>query len=129
MWNELIPAENPEHKDLRILLIDSEGLGNSGQKGCGSDSRIFMISLLLSSFFIYNSYQVSPGTTFINENTIIIILICVIVVFPLLLFMLPSSPSNSIKKASFTQKRELLTKRKRKTGYLPLNRNKQGKIY
>ena len=55
MWNELIPAENPEHKDLRILLIDSEGLGNSGQKGCGSDSRIFMISLLLSSFFIYNS--------------------------------------------------------------------------
>jgi hypothetical protein len=39
---------------MNILVIDSEGIGSLDQDST-HDSRIFSLSLLLSSFFIYNS--------------------------------------------------------------------------
>jgi len=48
---------------LKILLIDSEGIGAFDEDE-NHDSKIFLLALLLSSYFIYNSM----GT--IDENAI-----------------------------------------------------------
>ena len=47
-------SENSEHDDMDILLIDTEGFGGMAEN-VNHDSRIFLFSLLLSSYFIYNS--------------------------------------------------------------------------
>jgi hypothetical protein len=39
---------------MKILVLDTEGFGGIDEN-TNHDSRIFMFSLLLSSFFIYNS--------------------------------------------------------------------------
>ena len=54
MWNQTIKAENPEHDDMEILVIDSEGFAGVDEHS-NHDSRIFLFALLLSSYFIYNS--------------------------------------------------------------------------
>jgi hypothetical protein len=52
-----------ETNNSSILVLDTEGLGSTDV--CKkSDSRIFLIALLLSSFFIFNSV----GT--IDENAL-----------------------------------------------------------
>jgi len=48
---------------LKVLLIDSEGIGAFDEDE-NHDSKIFLLALLLSSYFIYNSM----GT--IDENAI-----------------------------------------------------------
>ena len=54
MWTETIKSQNPETPDLEFLVVDCEGFG-----GCDEDSnhdaRIFLLAILLSSFFIYNT--------------------------------------------------------------------------
>ena len=54
LWTKTLEAENPEHEGLKVLLIDTEGFGGVDEN-VNHDSRIFLFSLLLSSFFIYNS--------------------------------------------------------------------------
>jgi hypothetical protein len=39
---------------MNVILIDTEGFGGMDEN-INHDSRIFLFSLLLSSFFIYNS--------------------------------------------------------------------------
>ena len=39
---------------MDILVIDTEGFGEIDE-GTNHDSRIFLFSILLSSYFIYNS--------------------------------------------------------------------------
>ena len=63
MWKETISSDNPEHKDMDILIIDTEGFGGT-EENVNHDSKIFIFSLLLSSYFIYNSV----GN--IDENTL-----------------------------------------------------------
>jgi hypothetical protein len=48
---------------LKVLLIDSEGIGAFDEDE-NHDTKIFLLALLLSSFFIYNSM----GT--IDENAL-----------------------------------------------------------
>ncbi len=48
---------------LKVLLIDSEGIGAFDEDE-NHDTKIFLLALLLSSYFIYNSM----GT--IDENAI-----------------------------------------------------------
>jgi hypothetical protein len=48
---------------INILIIDSEGIG-SMNADTNHDARIFSLSLLLSSYFIYNSVGI------IDENAI-----------------------------------------------------------
>lgn len=43
-----------------VLFLDTEGLGST-IRGASYDSRIFALSLLLSSFFVYNSVGVIDG--------------------------------------------------------------------
>lgn len=54
MWRKTIKSENPDYPDLKLLIIDTEGFGGI-EEGENHDSRIFLLAILLSSFFIYNS--------------------------------------------------------------------------
>ena len=42
------------NKNLAFLVIDSEGIGNP-YSNSNSDAKIFLLSLLLSSVFLYNT--------------------------------------------------------------------------
>jgi hypothetical protein len=46
--------KSESEEDMDILLIDTEGFGGMDEN-VNHDSRIFLFSLLLSSYFIYNS--------------------------------------------------------------------------
>lgn len=52
VWPELI--ENPNDPGTRYMVMDTEGLG-SLEEGEQTDTKIFLMAMLLSSFFIYNS--------------------------------------------------------------------------
>jgi len=51
MWNQAIKLKN---EDIYALILDAEGL-NSTERSTNTDTRLFTLSLLLSSMFIYNS--------------------------------------------------------------------------
>ena len=51
IWSEPI---YDEEKNIWVYYIDTEGLGSTSRSET-HDSRIFALSILLSSFFIYNS--------------------------------------------------------------------------
>ena len=53
----------PDGSTMKVLVIDSEGMG-SVNEDTNHDTWIFLLSLLLSSYFIYNSIGV------IDENAI-----------------------------------------------------------
>jgi len=65
IWSEPIEIESlsGDGSPMKVLIIDSEGIGafNEDQN---HDTRIFLMALLLSSYFIYNSM----GT--IDENAL-----------------------------------------------------------
>jgi hypothetical protein len=62
LWTQLLQTEYQGEK-LKVLLIDSEGIGAFDEDE-NHDTKIFLLALLLSSFFIYNSM----GT--IDENAL-----------------------------------------------------------
>jgi hypothetical protein len=62
LWGDTLEGEYQGEK-LKVLLIDSEGIGAFDEDE-NHDSKIFLLALLLSSYFIYNSM----GT--IDENAI-----------------------------------------------------------
>ena len=53
MWNETIKIKQGD-EDINCIVLDSEGLGAFDEDQT-HDTRIFLLSTLLSSFFIYNS--------------------------------------------------------------------------
>jgi hypothetical protein len=64
VWNQPIELlDKATNTSFKCLVVDSEGIGafNEDQN---HDTRIFLLALLLSSFFIYNSM----GT--IDENAL-----------------------------------------------------------
>ena len=61
-WTQLLDT-NYQGQPLKCLLIDSEGIGALDEDE-NHDTKIFLLALLLSSFFIYNSI----GT--IDENAL-----------------------------------------------------------
>jgi hypothetical protein len=62
IWGETLETDHNGEK-LKILLIDSEGIGAFDEDE-NHDTKIFLLALLLCSYFIYNSM----GT--IDENAI-----------------------------------------------------------
>ena len=54
MWDKPITFVN-EHGRFNLLLLDTQGLGSFESS---SDSKIFVASLLLASFFVYNTMRV-----------------------------------------------------------------------
>ena len=61
-WTELLETTQ-NGKPMKFVLIDSEGIGSLDEDE-NHDTKIFLLALLLSSFFIYNSI----GT--IDENAL-----------------------------------------------------------
>jgi hypothetical protein len=56
MWDTPIKHKN-KHGDFNLILLDTEGLG-SPDRNPQDDNKIFALSLLLSSYFIYNTKSV-----------------------------------------------------------------------
>lgn len=54
IWSQPIEFKTAEGEDVSLLVIDSEGLG-AFDEDANHDTRIFILTVLLSSFFIYNS--------------------------------------------------------------------------
>lgn len=54
IYNKPIDFRTADGEDIALLILDSEGLGAFDQE-TNHDTKIFMFSVLLSSFFIYNS--------------------------------------------------------------------------
>lgn len=54
IYPETIPVTNSKGEKLNLLVIDSEGLGDTGRDSY-HDTKIFALALLFSSYFIYNS--------------------------------------------------------------------------
>ena len=52
VWPKLIP--HPTDSSIQYMVMDTEGLG-SLEQGEEVDTKIFLMALLLSSYFIYNS--------------------------------------------------------------------------
>ena len=61
-WTQMLETTH-NGQPLKFLLIDSEGIGSIDEDE-NHDTKIFLLALLLSSFFIYNSI----GT--IDENAL-----------------------------------------------------------
>lgn len=68
LWKKTIQSPNDE--DMDVILIDTEGFGGMDENA-NHDSRIFLFSLLLSSYFIYNS-QGSIDENALNTLNLII---------------------------------------------------------
>lgn len=62
IWNKPITVGEGSDK-YKVLIVDSEGIGAFNEDE-NHDTRIFLLALLLSSYFIYNSM----GT--IDENAL-----------------------------------------------------------
>lgn len=69
LWRECLKNEDVE-EDVDVILLDTEGFGGMDENTT-HDSRIFLFSLLLSSFFIYNS-QGNIDETALNNISLII---------------------------------------------------------
>ncbi len=53
MWNTPIKHIN-KHGEFNLILMDTEGLGSS-DRAPEHDNKIFVLSLLLSSYFVFNT--------------------------------------------------------------------------
>jgi hypothetical protein len=62
VWSEAIDTEHNGEK-MKVLVIDSEGIG-AFDEDVNHDTKIFLLALLLSSNFIFNSMNT------IDENAI-----------------------------------------------------------
>lgn len=55
MWSELIYFESGRNKEqIPAILIDTEGIG-SVEEDMNHDVKVFLLAMLMSSYFIYNS--------------------------------------------------------------------------
>lgn len=54
LWTQPLVSENENHSDMDILVIDTEGFGGTDEN-VNHDNKIFIFSLLLSTYFIFNS--------------------------------------------------------------------------
>lgn len=54
LWTKTLRAENEKDGKVRVVVMDTEGIG-AVSEGSTHDSRVALFSLLLSSMFVYNS--------------------------------------------------------------------------
>ena len=63
IWPELLETKQKDGSSLKVLLVDTEGVGaTNGAKD--NDVKIFLLSMFLSSYLIYNNMNT------INEQAI-----------------------------------------------------------
>lgn len=71
IWGETLESEYQGEK-LKVLLIDSEGIGAFDEDE-NHDTKIFLMALLLCSYFIYNSMGTIDENAINNLSLIVII--------------------------------------------------------
>ena len=54
VWGKPLLGQTPEGENINVLVVDSEGIGALDEDST-HDTRIFALTILLSSCFIYNS--------------------------------------------------------------------------
>ena len=54
MWGKPVDGFTPDGDPIKIIVLDTEGLGATDEEQ-NHDVRIFSLAILLASFFIYNS--------------------------------------------------------------------------
>ena len=54
MWSEPIISIDSAGRSVKVIIIDTEGIG-APTADASHDTRVFSLALLLSSFFVYNS--------------------------------------------------------------------------
>ena len=54
LWGTPVDGRTSDGKPVKVLVIDSEGIGGLDEDN-NHDMRIFSLALLLSSYFLYNS--------------------------------------------------------------------------
>ena len=54
VWSEPLTVHTPEGREVKVLVVDTEGIG-APTADATHDTRIFALGLLLSTYFIYNS--------------------------------------------------------------------------
>lgn len=54
IWPNALPGYSPDGSSINIILIDTEGIGSTDEES-NHDTKIFTLSILLSSYFLYNS--------------------------------------------------------------------------
>lgn len=69
-WNEPLSFVTADGEQASLLVIDTEGLGAFGEDQ-NHDTRIFMLGLLLSSYFIYNSLGSIDENALNNLNLVV----------------------------------------------------------
>lgn len=70
MWTQLLQTTDSEGKTLQVLIVDSEGIGAFDEDE-NHDTKIFLLAMLLSSFFIYNSMGTIDESALNNLSLII----------------------------------------------------------
>ncbi len=69
LWSKPLVTEH-NGEQLKVLLIDSEGLGGFDEDH-NHDTKIFLLALLLSSYFIYNSMGTIDESAIQNLSLIV----------------------------------------------------------
>ena len=54
IWGKPIDGFTPDGEPIKVLVLDTEGLGATDEEQ-NHDVRIFSLAILLASYFIYNS--------------------------------------------------------------------------
>ena len=72
LWSNplIITNQNSNNEPFPVYLIDTEGLGAYDEE-INHDSKIFLISILISSLFIYNSFGTIDETALSNLSFIL----------------------------------------------------------
>ncbi len=69
LMKQVLEAKNNKHNNLAFLVIDSEGIGNPNSN-INADSKIFLLSLLLSSLFVFNSMYSFISLGILSTNSL-----------------------------------------------------------
>ena len=67
---EIDNPKTPEEK-LSVIVMDTEGIGATDQED-NYDTKIFMLAMLLSSYFVYNSTGAIDEKAISNLSLIVI---------------------------------------------------------
>lgn len=70
IWNRPVEVTKADGKKMKVLVIDSEGIG-AFTEDSNHDNRIFLLALLISSYFIYNSMGSIDESALSNLSLII----------------------------------------------------------
>ena len=70
VWDQPIDLKDAQGHPFKCLIVDSEGIGAFNEDE-NHDTRIFLMALLLSSYFVYNSMGTIDESALQNLSLIV----------------------------------------------------------